>query len=76
LWLLVPASRSLEEECVEPRTPATRLCRGDRDFDLELVVAEPLDAVAAVDQRPAGAFVAVLSQLALPLAVTMQVGSN
>jgi hypothetical protein len=66
----------LEEECVEPQATATGLRRGDRDFHLELVVAEVLDAVAAVDQRPSGAFVALWCQLALPLAMTMQVGSN
>jgi hypothetical protein len=76
LWLLVPATRPLEKECIEPQTPAPGLGSGDRDFHLELVVAELLDAVAAVDQRPSGAFVALWCQLALPLAMTMQVGSN
>jgi hypothetical protein len=76
LWLLVPAARPLEKECVEPQAPAAGLRRSDRDLHLELVVAELLDAVAAVDQRPSGAFVALWFQLALPLAMTMQVGSN
>jgi hypothetical protein len=76
LWLSAPAAGALEEERVEPQTPPSGLRHGDRDFHLELVVAELLDAVAAVDQWPAGAFVALWCQLALPLAVAMQVGSN
>jgi hypothetical protein len=67
---LPTAARSLEQERVEPQPPAARLLGSDRDLRLELVVAELLDAVATVEQRPAGAFVVSSSQLALPLAGT------
>ena len=46
-----------------------RLGRRDRHFELELVVAQLLDGVAAVDQRPSGAFVVLAPHVALPLTV-------
>jgi hypothetical protein len=66
---LSPAPRQLEEECVEPVTATPRLGCRDRHFELELVVAELLDGVAAVDQRPSGAFVVLAQHVALLLTI-------
>ena len=66
---LASAPRPFEQERVETEATAARLGCRDRHFHLELVVAELLDAVAAVYQWPSGAFVAISSQLALPLLV-------
>jgi hypothetical protein len=51
---LPTASRLLEQEGVEPQATTARLGRGDGHFYLELVVAELLDGVATVDERPSG----------------------
>jgi hypothetical protein len=45
----------------------------DGDFHLEFVVAELLDGVAAIDERPPGAFVVLASHVASPLAVPLPV---
>ena len=65
--LLSPAPRPLEQECVEPAAAMARFCYRDRHLDLELVVAELLDAVAAVYERSSGAFVVIAPHVALPL---------
>jgi hypothetical protein len=51
--------RSLNQQRVESPPAVSRLGGGDRQLDLELVVAQPLDAVATVHQGPSGALVVV-----------------
>src|SRR5207344_2587536 len=66
LRLALPAPACpLEQEGVESRATVARLRRCDRHFDLELVVVELLDALAAVHQRSSGACVAFARHLAL-----------
>src|SRR5581483_135319 len=52
-----------------------RLGYGDRHFHFELLVAELLDGVAPVDQRPSGACVALSSHVA-SLSMAMPVDGN
>jgi hypothetical protein len=60
LRLSLPAApSSLEQKRIETEASPSRLGCGDRHFHLELVVAELLDAVPPVDQRPSGACVAL-----------------
>jgi hypothetical protein len=66
LRLTLPAPACpLEQECVEPWATMARLRRRDRHLDLELVVAELLDALVAVHQRSSGAYVVLAPHLAL-----------
>jgi len=50
-----PSPRLLEQERVKSQGSVARLCRGDRHFRFELVVAELFDAVTPVHERSPGA---------------------
>ena len=52
----------------------TRFGCGDRHFEFELVVAELLDAVSAVDEWPSGAFVVLASHVTPHLTMARLVG--